>query len=227
MTKETIVISVGGSLIYPDNLDVDFLKKFKEIILKHITKGKRFVLVTGGGKMCRNYQKVAKELGEPDADDLDWIGIDSTKINAHLLKAIFKKKANKNIITNPNDKINFKEKVLIGAGWKPGNSTDYVAVLLAKRLKVKKLINLTNIDYVYDNDPKKVYDVKPIKKTNWKVFRKLFGNKWDPGLNSPFDPVASKEAEKIGLTVYIINGKNLENLDNVLQEKKFVGTTIR
>lgn len=223
---ETIVISVGGSLIYPDNLDVDFLKKFKGIILNHIAKGKRFVLVTGGGMLCRNYQKVAKELGEPDDDDLDWIGIDATRINAHLLKAIFKKKANKYIITNPNDKINFKEKILVGAGWKPGNSTDYVAVLLAKKLKVKKLINLTNIDYVYDNDPKKTYDVKPIKKTDWKNFRKLFGKKWDPGLNSPFDPVASKEAETIGLTVHIMNGKNLENLDNVLEGKRFVGTTI-
>ena len=156
MNKETIVISVGGSLIYPDNLDVNFLKKFKEIILNHIAKGKRFVLVTGGGMLCRNYQRVAKELGDLEADDLDWLGIDATRINAHLLKSIFKKKANKFIITNPNDKIDFKEKVLVGAGWKPGNSTDYVAVLLAKKLKVKKLINLTNINYIYDKDRKNI-----------------------------------------------------------------------
>ena len=47
--SETIIISVGGSLICPEQINVGFLKEFKEIIIRHIRQGKRFILITGGG----------------------------------------------------------------------------------------------------------------------------------------------------------------------------------
>ncbi|KYK26721.1 hypothetical protein AYK26_07220 [Euryarchaeota archaeon SM23-78] len=226
MNNEIFVISVGGSLIYPEKLDVDFLIHFKEIILKHVEKGTRFVLITGGGRISRNYQAAARELGDLDNEDLDWLGIHGTRINAHLLRIIFKEHANPKVINDPNEKIDFNEKILVAAGWKPGNSTDYVAVLLAKQLGVKKLINLSNIDYVYDKDPSKHVDAKPFKEMKWVDFRRLVGDEWDPGLSTPFDPVASKEAEKLGLTVYILDGDKLKNIDNLLEGKEFVGTII-
>ena len=61
---------------------------------------------------------------------------------------------------------------------------------------------------------------------SWDDFRKLVGDKWDPGLNMPFDPIASKEAETLSLKVAIINGKNLESFENFLDNKSFVGTLI-
>ncbi|MBU1198516.1 MAG: UMP kinase [Nanoarchaeota archaeon] len=223
---ETIVISVGGSLICPDNIDVDFLKKFKEIIIKQIAKGKRFVLITGGGRTARNYQAAAREVSDLDDEDLDWIGIHGTRINAHLFRTIFKAEAEPRIVKNPEEDFEFNKSILIGSGWKPGNSTDYIAVLLAKKLDVKKVINLSNIDYVYDRDPAKYSDAHPFIEMTWEEFRGRFGDEWDPGLNSPFDPVASREADKNGMTVYIVNGAKLENLDNILEGKGFVGTTI-
>ena len=87
-------------------------------------------------------------------------------------------------------------------------------------------MNLSNIDYVYTKDPKKFPDAQKIETIGWEAFRKLIPDRWDPGLNSPFDPVAAKEAEKSGLEVAVINGHNLTELDNYLDGKAFKGTRI-
>ncbi len=225
--EKIIVISVGGSLIVPEDIDSKWLIEFKQFIDKSISKGYKFIIITGGGKTARKYQNAAREITGLTSDDLDWIGIHSTRLNAHLIRTIFRKQAHPKIIKNPNEKINFKEKVLVAAGWKPGFSTDCDAVLLAKNFKVKKVINLSNIDYVYDKDPRKYSDAQIIKDISWKDFRKIVGSKWDPGLNAPFDPIASKESEKLKLEVAIMNGKNLDNLENYLNDKEFIGTIVK
>lgn len=225
--KEIIIFSVGGSLIVPDDIDVKFLKNFREVILKQIKKNKKIIIITGGGKTARNYMNSANEIIKIDNEDKDWLGIHSTRLNGHLLRTIFKKESHKTVIKNPNSKINFKENILIAAGYKPGCSTDYDAVLLAKNLGAKKLINLSNIDYAYDKDPNKFSDAKKIKEANWKEFRKILPKKWSPGLSSPFDPVAAEECEKLKMEVVIMNGKKIKNLENYLDGKKFNGTIIK
>ena len=220
--KEILVLSVGGSLIVPDSIDINFLLEFKKIILN---QNKKFIIICGGGKTARRYQEVAKNIVPSLKDELDWLGIQATILNAYLLRTIFKEKAYKKIIRNPNEKVNFNEDILIASGWKPGFSTDYDAVLLSKNFGIKKLVNLTNVDYVYNKDPK-FKDAKPIKEISWKEFRKLLPNKWEPGLSTPFDPVAAEEAEKSGLEVIVMNGKKLKNLENYLNKKEFIGTKI-
>jgi len=217
---------MGGSLICPEKIDVDFLKAFKQLLIEQIGKGKRFILITGGGRTARNYQAAAGEITDLHNDDIDWLGIEATRLNAHLVRTIFHDYANREIVLDPTEKISFNEKILVAAGWKPGFSTDYDAVLLAKQFKVKKVINLTNTDYVYDNDPKQHPDAKPFKEMSWKEFRKLVGDEWNPGLNAPFDPVASMEAEKLKLCVVIINGKDLIELRKAITGEKFEGTII-
>ncbi|MFH1978658.1 MAG: UMP kinase [Candidatus Aenigmatarchaeota archaeon] len=222
-----IILSLGGSLIVPDEIDTSFLKRFRELIFKYTEHGHRFIIISGGGKTCRRYQRASDEVGELTRNELDWIGIHSTRLNARLMHAIFKDAAYPHVVRDPTESIDFKEKILIAAGWKPGWSTDYVAVMLAKTLGVKKMFNLTNVDQVCDKDPKYHKDAKPIENITWPDFRKLVGDEWDPGLHAPFDPVAAKEAEKLGLEVIIINGKKLENLDAALNENTFKGTRIK
>lgn len=224
---KTIIISVGGSLIVPEDIDALWLKDFKKLLLELIEKGYRFVIITGGGKTARRYQNAAKEVTQLVNEDLDWIGIHSTRLNAHLIRTIFRDYAHPQIVKDPTKRVNFKEKLLVAAGWKPGFSTDYDAVLLAEQFKVKKLINLSNIDYVYNKDPRKFKDAEIIKEISWKDFRKIVGDKWDPGLNAPFDPIAAKESEKLKMEVVIMNGKNLDNIRNYLNNEKFIGTRIR
>jgi len=234
MKNNLYTISLGGSLIFPQTgIDWKFLKKFREMIISEIKKGNKFILVTGGGSLARQYQEASIKITKLTNDDRDWLGIHSTRMNAHLLKTIFRQYAhpriNKNPRTNADLKSHFKkgESIMIAAGWRPGWSTDYVATILAERLNSKTLINLSNIDYVYDKDPNKFKDAVKIKEINWPAFRKIVGNKWDPGLNAPFDPIASKLAEENKMRVIIANGKKLKNLEKIFREETFVGTVIK
>lgn len=228
-SQETIVFSVGGSLIAPNGgIDADFLKKFNLFIRKHIKKGRKFFIVVGGGKTARHYRDAGKEvIGQVTPYDLDWLGIHATRLNAHLLRTIFQDIAHPRIIENYDKRLtNWKEPIVIGAGWKPGWSTDYCAVMLAKEYKSSVIINLSNIDWVYEKDPNKYKNAKPIRETTWDYFEKIVGLEWSPGINAPFDPVASQLAKRIGLTVIITNGMDFNNLDNILNGNEFTGTLV-
>lgn len=225
-TKERIVVSVGGSLIVPNIIDTDFLVRFKTLILEKVRRGFAFSIISGGGKTARRYQDAANAVTSLSRQDLDWIGIHSTRLNAQLLRNIFVGYAHPQVIKNPTIDIEADEPIIIAAGWQPGCSTDYDAVLIAKNLGATRLVNLSNIDYVYDKDPNKNPDAKKIEKISWAQFRELIPATWDPGLSSPFDPIAAKEAETLGLEVAIINGNKLDEFSNYLDSKPFVGTVI-
>lgn len=224
MSKENIIISLGGSLVAPDGIDTAFLKVFKKTMTKFLDKNRFFVFV-GGGKICRDYQKALLEFGA-DSKERDLIGIDISRLNARVVRQVFGETAFSEIITNPSKKINTRKDIVIAAGWNPGWSTDYCSVTLAKNMGIKTIVNLSNIDYVYEKDPRKFPSAKPYGQIGWKEFRKIVGNKWSPGLSMPFDPRASKDAEVLKIKVVIINGRNLERFENFLNSKKFIGTTI-
>ena len=226
--REYIVVSVGGSLIVPDQIDVSFLKHFRELLLKKTAAGSSFFIIAGGGRLSRNYQEATAVVRDGDfsQEDSDWLGIHATRLNAQLLRSVFIEEAQARIVKNPTHRVRGKESIIVGSGWKPGNSTDYCAVMAAKTLGATKLVNLSNIDYVYTADPRKDPTATKIEKINWADFRKLIPEEWDPGLSSPFDPVAAKEAESLGLEVAIINGASLGEFENYLDSKPFVGTVI-
>lgn len=224
--EETIIISLGGSLIVPENIDIDFLKDFRDLILSQVEKGKKFVIITGGGKICRKYQDVAKQLSAPSDEDLDWIGIASLRLNAQLMRVIFRKYTHPKIIKDLSQHFELDLPIVVGAAYEPGHSSDYDAVLAAKTVGAKRVINLSNMDYVYDSDPKINLNAKKIEQISWAEYRKLIPSEWNPGLNSPFDPTASEMAEKEGMEVVIMNGKPIDNLAKCLSGEKFMGTII-
>lgn len=207
-------------------IDILFLKKFQKIITDSVKRGNRFFIVTGGGTTARNYIQAGNLITKVTKEDSDWIGIHATRMNAHFIRTILKKIAEPEIITNPSKPLNPRKPVVVAGGYRPGNSTDYVAVMLAEKYDVKTIINLSNIDYVYDKDPSKFKNAKKIENISWKDFIKIVGTKWDPGLNAPFDPVASAKAKELGLKVLIMNGQNGNNLKNYMEGNKFKGTII-
>jgi uridylate kinase len=225
--EETIVISLGGSLIVPEDIDTDFLTSFKNLIESQIKLGKKFVIITGGGKVCRKYQKAAQKVKNLNSAELDWLGIYSTRLNAEFLKILFDDLSESKIILDPSLPIRLEKPLIIGGGWKPGWSTDYVAVILGKQLGAKRIINLSNIDYAYNKDPNKFPDAQKIETISWPEYEKLIPPEWNPGLSTPFDPIASKMAENEDMEVVILNGKNISNLEACLGGKDFVGTRIK
>lgn len=222
MKKEVIVISVGGSVLVPDKIDFRFLESFVKSVKKYSRKY-RLIIVIGGGKTARRYQEAGRLVGL-SREDLDWIGIHATWINAELVRFALKDSAYKEVIKDPTKKIRF-DRVLIAGGWKPGWSTDYDAVLLARLYNAKTVINMTNVDYLYDKDPNKYKTARKIERTDWKGFRKIVGDKWVPGLNAPFDPIATKKAAGLKLRLVLL-GKNLDNLKKFLVGKKFKGSVV-
>ncbi len=209
----------------PKEIDVDYLKKFRKVIISLLPKY-IFIIVCGGGKICRDYINASKQIIKNKNIVYDKLGIKVTEVNAELVKSIFTEHVYPEVHSDYNKKVNFKQ-ILIGSGFKPGTSTDFDAVMFAELYNAKTIINMSNIEYVYTKDPKKYKDVKKIKNISWKNFRKIVGNKWKAGMNLPFDPVASQKAEKLKLRVIILNGRNLDNFKDCLKEKKFEGTIIK
>ncbi len=222
------ILSVGGSsIITQEGFNLPFLKKFKTMILHRVKKGEKFILVVGGGRTARLYQDGAKKISRLSDKQLDEIGIFATILNAQFVRYIFGDLAYKEIVNNPTKKIKTNKPIIIASGWKPGCSTDYDAVLLARTYGAKKVFNLSNIEYAYDKDPAKYKNAKKIEKIDWKSFRKIVGNKWEAGQNAPFDPIASREAQKLGLGVSILKASNLAEVGKALDAKKFRGTIIK
>jgi len=227
MIKKTFVISLGGSIIVPQGgIDVNFLKRFKKLVLEQVELGYKFIIITGGGTTAREYIKAGNKVSKMADNDSDWMGIAATRLNARLIQSIFGPVADSNIIIDPTMKVDSGKKVVIGAGYKPGRTTDYVAILCAKNAKADVVINLSNIDYVCDKDPGKYKDAKPLEKMTWKEFKDIVGDKHSPGMNAPFDPIASKLAAKEKTEVVIVNGRKIDNVRKYLEGEKFKGTVI-
>lgn len=226
---EITVLSLGGSIIAPDKVDTAFLKEFKSSIINYLQENDEgaLILVCGGGAPARVYQNAFYSINDnPQLGEADWLGIRATHLNAELVKAIFGEYASPSIVIDPTSEIEFSGRILVAAGWKPGFSTDTDAVYLAKRYGAKRVINLSNIAKVYTDDPKKNPDATPIDTISWEDFIKMVGTEWKPGLNAPFDPIASKLAKENNIEVICADGRNIKNTIAILEHQEFFGTLI-
>lgn len=231
---ETKVLSLGGSIVVPQKPDTDFLAEFIAMTKEWLAqdKSRRLILVVGGGAPARIYQEAFREVSsktgtKADNDAADWIGIMATRINAQLVKASYGDLCKNDVVYNPTEDVEFKGQVLVAAGWKPGFSSDNDAVLLAEKFNADTVVNLSNIEKVYTDDPRKNPDAKPLDNISWADFRKMVGDEWVPGKNVPFDPIASKKSDELGLTVICAGGKNIANTRAILENGNYIGTTIK
>lgn len=236
---DVTVLSIGGSIINPGEPDVKFLAEFSTEIRNWLKENpeKKLVLVAGGGAPARVYQQALKDIlvesgeivntkQETLEDGQDWLGIMATRINAQLVKEAFGDLCRDEVNTNPEGVVSLTGRILVGSGYLPGYSSDKDAVVLAKALQADTVINLSNIEKVYSDDPKKDPNAVPLDEISWKDYRAKVGNTWTPGMNTPFDPVASQLAEKYGIRVICAKGTNIENTMAILKGEEFVGTVI-
>lgn len=210
-----VVLSVGGSLINPEKIDVKFLKSLRSLIK---SKRVQFFIVCGGGKPARDYMSAAFSLGV-SSDYRDDVGIAATLLNAELVRSVLGAGSVKQEPKKSNDKI------VVAGGYKVGGSTDVDAVLWAKKNGVKEVINCTNVDFVYNKDPKK-FGARPFNWLSWDAYLNIISSKFVSGMHAPFDPVASRLAKKFGIRVVVLSGKNFPNLSRCIDGSSFVGTVI-
>ena len=223
---KTVVMSVGGSIIVPDNVDYNFIKKFKSLVLKH--KNKKFVIVVGGGSTARKYIKpLAEEKINEKLQCL--IGIGITRLNARFLANFFGKVASQHIPSSMKELKNLlmKHRIVFAGGLRfiPNNTSDGTAAAVAHFLKTD-LINMTNVKGLFDKDPRKFKNAKFISKISLKDFYKMANKiKYKPGQHFVLDQHASEIIKKNRIKTVILSN-NLENFENYLKCKKFVGTVI-
>ncbi len=218
------VISLGGSLLYDKqgNFRIEYVTSFARLIRKLHNRGIKLSIVVGGGFLARKFQKYL--LDWANNDDLDWIGIRATHLNAEIIRTLLSDIAYEKILTDY-DRVPRTNKLLIGGGWLPGCSTDYDSVLLAIKLGWSRVINLTRVDGIFDKDPKEFRDAKLIKRLSWKEVLEIVSD-WKPGMHFPIDKKAAELGAKNNIKYYIVNGNNLNNIEKLITEGKFKGTII-
>jgi uridylate kinase len=229
MPDTVTVISLGGSIIAPKGVDTAFLKGFARLVDAHLAAdtGRKLIIVCGGGTLARDYQAALRDVSpEARKDDQDWVGIAATRVNGELLRRMFRASCVEDLVTDPTAVSVFAGRVLVAAGWKPGFSTDNDAVVLAQRFSATTVINLSNIAKVYSDDPKTNPDARPLDSVSWKEMFRIVGEEWVPGKNTPFDPTAARAAAKSRIRVIYAEGRDLANLERILEGRDFVGTTI-
>lgn len=225
--KNIKVISLGGSTIFHNlKFNSEFLKQFKIILKNSYKKNKtKFIIVVGGGNIARLYVKELRNQNKIQKlnltnSDYDNVGIKITNLNALFLEKLFNDISYDVINKYDDQKINnfLKSKnkfVLFVYGDKIGYTSDYDAVQFAVKLKVKEVINITNIDYVYTKNPNEFKSAKPLKNLSWKEFFKIIGTKYISSGHYPFDPFASKICEKNNISVYSVSYKNLKSIEYI------------
>src|SRR4030042_7198526 len=227
MKKPVIVLSLGGSLIIPDKINLKYLKDFKKVILKNKDKYK-FIIICGGGNIARTYISALREAGMNEVFQ-SYAGISATRMNARFLAYFFNQDQKRGI---PHHMLKLKRKVrkfdIVFSGalaYNPNQTSDSTASQIAEAFKCD-FINLTNVKGLYDKNPKKFKDAKFMPKISWKDFDKMANaTKFQPGQHFVLDQTASKIIKKSRITTYII-GEDMNQLDKLLNGKEFIGTTI-
>jgi uridylate kinase len=227
MKKEVKVLSLGGSLIIPNDINLKFLRNFREVIRKN-TKKFKFVIVCGGGSVARKYiNALAEEKQNFYIQSL--AGISVTRMNARFMSYFFGINPEKGI---PHDMRSVRnlllrnDVVFCGAlRYSPEQTSDSTSLRLARYLGTD-FINLTNVKGLYDKNPKKFKSAKFIPKATIKEFNDIvMAIESKPGMHAPVDHTAMKIIMKDKIKTTIL-GDDVKQLDNLLNGRDFVGTII-
>lgn len=220
-----LVISLGGSLLTRELTPENF-KRYADVLKRLKREGHKLIVVCGGGKICRQYRDIAKELGG-DNVLLDWIGIEASHMNAFTLIAALGEDAHPVTLRTVEDvKKYFNDKILICGGHLPGCSTGYDAALFAEAIKADLLIKASDVDGVYSTDPDKDPNAKKYDKLSHEDFLKIIEqNPQTPGEYRLFDLKATKLIKEAKIKTIFIDGNDPEEIIRVV-EGKHNGTVV-
>jgi uridylate kinase len=212
---------MSGSLLTRD-LTAQNFKKYSDVMKRLWGSGHKIIVTVGGGSICRQYQGVAKELGASD-NELDFIGIMATHLNASTFAYAIGNQAHLVKWKDADDAARevekyFGKKIVIAAGYNTGISSDYDAALFAQIVGADMVINATNIDGVYSDDPKKNPNAKKHDKIGYKEFAEIIKrNVQKPGEYRLFDLKGAELLRKTGIKLLIIDGRDEQEILNAVK----------
>lgn len=232
--KDSIVIKIGGSLVYDSELSLN--KPFLFKVLKWYEKAKKdykhIVIVVGGGNMSRHLTGQLQEV-VPDDGMLHRIGMATTLVNSEIIRAflhddeIFVPKGLGEALEMM---VGEDKGVTISGGFKEGWSTDMDAAVFADLLGVGEFYKLSNVDYIYTADPKTTPNAQPMKDLSWDKYMNHFGitigmPEHKPGMHTPVGAFASQFCAQKGISVRFSGGTTLEG-DHTLEEVMKSGSIV-
>ncbi len=221
---KTVVVSIGGSVVLSDEADATFLKKLTDLF-KKISKEYKLFVIVGGGNIARRYIQLGRELGF-DEDTLDLIGIDVTRVNARIITNLLEV-SNKEIPHTTSEALKLDLPIVVIGGTDPKHSTDLVGAPLAEKTTAVRFVNATNVDGIYDKDPKTFKDAKQLKEVTIDSLIEQYGTTWGiAGKNIFMDGPALEIIKRAKLVTFIVNGKRLDQLEKALTGQSFDGTKI-
>jgi len=220
-----VVIALGGSILVPSTPDVEFIESFSKMLVKFSKKGNRALVVAGGGKMAKEYVRAARELGA-DEELCDEIGITGTEMNAMLLQSALGEAALEGIQKDFKKALE-TDRIFVTGGTVPGQTTDTVAAQLASYCKADLLIIATNVDGVYESDPRANPDAKRFERLSpGDLIGIVTRPKYEAGSINVVDPKAAEIIREEGIKTVVLDGRELENLENAVNGKSCSGTLI-
>jgi len=233
MTKN-VVIKFGGSLLFSEEGTINN-KKITEFcdLIKNSKNYDSIVIVCGGGTIARQYIKAIRKFTENEIL-CDMIGIDISRINSRLIIANMKEFAYPQVPESFEElsKAIIASKIVVMGGLQPGQSTTSVAIQVAEFLKAARLIILTDVDGIYDKDPKVFEDAKLFRKLNYDSLQKIIvemskDTQAAAGEYRVFDAVSLQILKRSNVVVSVISGSNLEQFKKLWNDEKVnIGTTI-
>lgn len=223
-----LVLSVGGSVLLRDDRDAEFVGRLAELLAR-LGRQHPLVVTTGGGRTARAYIRLGAELGLT-AVEQDELAIDVTRLNARLLAGrigLPTASHPPSTVREAVEALRHGSPVVLG-GTEPGHTTDAVAALVAARLRAARLVNATDVDGLYDQDPATHPGARRIDRIGWPEFRALVGRSVEggPGQHFPFDRLGAETLARAGIPLTIVAGRDLANLEQALVGAPFQGTLV-
>ena len=225
---DTVVVSLGGSVLIPGDDDADHLNKLSGL-LKEMSAEHRLLLVCGGGKIARYYITTGRDIGANEKE-LDELGIMTTRINAKLVSLSLGEFAVDYIPTTVEGagKAVPGSKIVVMGGTVPGHTTDAVSAMLAEKVGAVRIVNGTSVDAAFTADPKLVKDAKRLHTITHAELNLLVSRGMHcAGPSHVFDPLGASIAAKANIPIYIINGRNMEEMRAAIQGKSIKGTLVK
>ncbi len=241
MTRPRIVIKLSGSL-FDFNTNYSLIKDYVTLLLK-INEIYQPIVIAGGGKIARFYINLARSLGL-DESGLDMMGIQVSHLNAKLLISGFancKISSSNNINNNaikdfcyPLTPTNLDEistavitdKIIITGGLYPGQSTNATSALIAEKVKAIKFFNATDVNGIYDSDPKTNSQAKLYKSINVKeCINMLRLENSMAGEYDLMDLISLKVIERSKLATFVFKS-TINNIQKIILENGKLGTEI-
>ncbi len=229
VTVAPVVLSMGGSVLVTGDEDERFLPDLATL-LRNVAADFPLIVTAGGGRVARDYIRLGRSLGLTETE-LDELGIDVSRVNARLLAAVIGPPCPPHPPTSLAEAVReaHRSRIVVLGGTEPGHTTDGVAGLLAERLRAQRLVNATRVPGLFERDPRKDPSARRIDRLDYVGFRKMIDASVTAaaGQQFVFDRLGLESLARAKIPLRIVQGRDLDNLEQALRGEDFVGTEIR